>query len=830
LNLEHAEFTEEEGEWLGRHLHTSPSITCVNLRASSLGWPALSSMFKGLVHQSSSSIVTGTNSTVTSLELDENCLGPEGCSELIQPLESKSLTYLSLDGNHLKDAGVETLASLLCDQTTLRSLSLRNNQFQAQGMKSLSTMLHENKALTHLDIDSNRIVESYCHTKWACTAKKISSPGRGREIVVKLGYQHVDGPATQGVAALARALKTNGTLTSLSISGCGISEKAYILLANALQASSSSKLMFLVCDGFSLTPETDSLDCEGVALSAGQVALLAALLKKNETLASLNIARTGVGEAGCKLIGEALHRSAASKVSQLKCDKFSTVGSTALSLESKYLSTADMLLLGAVLARNELLASLTIDGVRLPLKQLMQPGQQSVDKRVPLAGHVIIDFARGIPTSTLAGPAFGAFDDKDEGSVERQCFYERMLTSSGLLFPEIREAWRTIDKDVTIDGDRRISLQGFARGVASNPELAMVATVLTLQRDELSEFLVFRWRGARVPEVVLNAPEYATGKLSIRGVQIGTIGPMSRRAIGDKRKVDRLAERVRFARPRDWLRAVDFMPESVLSVHGKHCPQVEIQCLMGSGEEFSFSVEVSEWSFDLTGARIRLLEGKPAQQCCATLTKHNNADGSASCVIDNSDETRVLELAAPAGELIDCAVWFRSNEALRSRYLTVNIRQRTVDRTSSIIAEFDGPKQVYVTGQRLLLLLDGRVQEATVAVGPGINILRPTRHLLEVTGSSETLRLDLNTYNHCRRRFETAKEFRVARQSLCELLQTQTGAAVAERGGPKQSKGRLRGLESQLRLLANDASEAAVRHWCDVELLLHDAWAGYHAK
>ena len=136
-------------------------------------------------------------------------------------------------------------------------------------------------------------------------------------------------------------------------------------------------------------------------------------------------------------------------------------------------------------------------------------------------------------------------------------------------------------------------------------------------------------------------------------------------------------------------------------------------------------------------------------------------------------------------------------------------------------AELDGQRHRYPPGQRLLVLHDGQLFEATVTAGPGR--VRPTRHALHIPATDELGTFDLNGFNHCRRRFETVTEFAESRLSYRAHMRTQIALGGSFSNGSFNKRlATTRGLEDSLSRLASEARKVYPEG--DVELLMHEAW------
>ena len=744
----------------------------------------------------------------------------------------KQLRSLNIDGNDLRDEGAAAFATKLRTvESNLTSLSLKENHIQAEGLAKLAAAIQEDLSIVELFLDDNIIGESYHSTNW----NPVVMPGG----LVRLVFEHENSPSVDGMAALADALSRNQTLTKLSIVGNQISDDGYAVLANALLSSHQCQLAYLLCDKFCIEESTTVLELpKGNPMTEAEMALLAGVLSKNSTVTSLSIAGTSTGDAAHRTLGGALQQSAVSKLAYLACDKWSLTGgespTNSLALESRQFSMADMILLGSVLARNRAVTNLAVDGFRLSSRQLA--GDEAVDRRAPLACHIIVSLARGMPMEALREPAYANLDDNGEGRVERASFLTEVLVSSGTAFSRITSIWDALDKDDT----GHLTLQSFARGVRQHSELALAAVLMQQQRDPVMDFLVFRWKHAEVPSDLLNVPHEATGKLKVQGLPVGTLVPCP--FVRKDGTLSPLSERVRFIHPTSWLRAVDYLstpqptvfkhatadqhetrqPDGIFSCNGQPNATFQVQCTLSTGSEFSFTVCVREWTFDLTGIRLRTL-GQPGERTSPsgmTVIRHTPSNGVVTCLMDNSDETRALTLRCPIGALSVCAEWLRPRAAQEPRYV---IAQAAASPAKvHVHVELDGCRHKYLPGQLLLVLHQGGwLLEATVLVGPGR--LRPTRHVLHVPHTGEVGTFDLHSFNHCRRRFETRHEFREGHQALREAYYRSAVANAETQFAWQRAAFSMRGLQEQLNCLSRTASRSYPE--AEVELLLHERWA-----
>ncbi|KAM7433100.1 hypothetical protein ABFA07_016615 [Porites harrisoni] len=200
--------------------------------------------------------VLEANTTLTTLDLHGNNIGPAGAESLATALEANTtLTNLNLFGNNIGPAGAESLATALKTNTTLTNLYLSVNDIGPAGAESLATALKTNTTLKTLYLHGSNI-----------------------------------GPA--GAESLATALKTNTTLTNLDLHGNNIGPAGAESLATALKTNTT------------LT----NLDLHGNNIGPAGAESLATALKTNTTLTNLDLPVNNVGPAGAESLATALKK------------------------------------------------------------------------------------------------------------------------------------------------------------------------------------------------------------------------------------------------------------------------------------------------------------------------------------------------------------------------------------------------------------------------------------------------------------------------------------------------------------------------------------------
>ena len=740
--------------------------------------------------------------SLTRLDLSGNRLG-ECCGSTFDTLlQTLHLTTLCLDDNDLRDEGARSLAVALVEQATcVNFLSLRRNGICTIGLLTLASMLEVNGTLTMLHLDEN---------EFGTSSGAIE--------------------AAEGPVALAFALRRNRTLTSLSLEGSALGDDGLRVIGEALLESSVSRLTFGRFDDFELTHDQSSLQIGQDRLLDGSATLLASLLVRNMALTSLDMLGVAISDASIGIIGEALLRSKFSQLAFLRCSLFDcSEGVHKLTLNSRHATFNDIVLLSAVLKRNRQLNTMIVDHFKLASSQLL--GVVPMDARAPWAAHAILGLAHPLSKAKLRAPAFTLLAGDGAAGVSQSRFFGELLTSSPFSLQRTRELWNVLEKDAR-SGD--VSLGSFAKGVATYTQLSFVTATLNRRQDPLLGFLVFRWKNVHVPELSFDIPAQMTGRLRVRGMYVGTIVAASAPTLfgnahwAGKAKQRGLAERIRFNKPLNWLRAVDFWPDGVMKSAGQADATIDVLCSVAS-TSFTFRVEVREWSYDLVGARLLIQHGDPQRPpCCTTVMKYNVASGSVVCTVDNAEDSRTLDVKLPAvAPLETCANWLRTCELVEPRIVDASIQAARPAKLSAkhvgriaVCVELDGPQRMcYSPGHQLLLLLwhdhyGSIVVDATVVEGPGGD--RPTRHALHVefAGASEegTISMDLNEFNHCTRRFETAAAFVSERETFAAYL----GARCIEASSD---------VDMLLNCLAAEPCYDTVSRSADAVFIMHDAWA-----
>ncbi|XP_045403002.1 leucine-rich repeat-containing protein 74A [Lemur catta] len=207
-----------------------------------------------------------SNTAVTKLELEDNCIMEQGILSLVEMLQenyylqemnisnnnlglegakiiseflqrdSSSISKLELSGNNLKDEAAELLSQALSTNYRIKKLDLSYNQFSDTGGEHLGQMLGINVGLTSLDLSWNHL-----HIRGTVA---LCNGLRSNVTLKKLDLS-VNGFGNEGAMALGEVLRLNGSLTYLDVSGNDISNEGASRISRGLEYNENLKVLKL---------------------------------------------------------------------------------------------------------------------------------------------------------------------------------------------------------------------------------------------------------------------------------------------------------------------------------------------------------------------------------------------------------------------------------------------------------------------------------------------------------------------------------------------------------------------------------------------------------
>ncbi|XP_054304055.1 leucine-rich repeat-containing protein 74A isoform X7 [Pongo pygmaeus] len=225
-----------------------------------------------------------SNTAVTKLELEDNCIMEEGVLSLVEMLQenyylqemnisnnhlglegariisdffernSSSVWSLELSGNDFKEESAALLGQALSTNYRIKKLDLSHNQFSDVGGEHLGQMLAINVGLTSLDLSWNNF-----HTRGAvalCNGLRLdlSMNGLGNEVALALGevlrlnsclvYLDISGNdiGNEGASKISKGLESNESLRVLKLFLNPINMDGAILLILAIKRNPKSRM------------------------------------------------------------------------------------------------------------------------------------------------------------------------------------------------------------------------------------------------------------------------------------------------------------------------------------------------------------------------------------------------------------------------------------------------------------------------------------------------------------------------------------------------------------------------------------------------------------
>uniref|UniRef100_A0A2K6RIN3 Leucine rich repeat containing 74A n=1 Tax=Rhinopithecus roxellana TaxID=61622 RepID=A0A2K6RIN3_RHIRO len=214
-----------------------------------------------------------SNTAVTKLELEDNCIMEEGVLSLVEMLQenyylqemnisnnhlglegariisdffernSSSIWNLELSGNDFKEESAAPLCQALSTNYRIKKLDLSHNQFSDIGGEQLGQMLAINVGLTSLDLSWNNF-----HTRGAVA---LCNGLRGNVTLTKLDLS-MNGLGNEGAVALGEVLRLNSCLVYLDVGSNDIGNEGASKISKGLESNESLRVLKLFLNPISM--------------------------------------------------------------------------------------------------------------------------------------------------------------------------------------------------------------------------------------------------------------------------------------------------------------------------------------------------------------------------------------------------------------------------------------------------------------------------------------------------------------------------------------------------------------------------------------------------
>ena len=147
---------EPDCEALCELLKSSHSLLCLDITQNNLSSESVTSIITGLSH----------NSSLTYLDISHSHFSMANVDSLASILRDQSkctLTVLEIRDCHISGQGANELAAALCKNSTLKCLYLNRNPIGVEGASSMSDMLQYNTSLEELHLCDDSVGEEGVH-------------------------------------------------------------------------------------------------------------------------------------------------------------------------------------------------------------------------------------------------------------------------------------------------------------------------------------------------------------------------------------------------------------------------------------------------------------------------------------------------------------------------------------------------------------------------------------------------------------------------------------------------------------------------------------------
>ncbi|KAG2501995.1 hypothetical protein HYH03_000491 [Edaphochlamys debaryana] len=295
-----------------------------------------------------------TNTRLTTLSLRGSTVGDAGAAALARALGpggNATLTSLCLRRSRLHDEGVAALCACLVDNTSLRCLDLSHNRVSGPPAGPPPTANGQPPAAAPTANGHPRSGGSYTHAYFhrhshsgtggggtgggaaaaggggggsgalAALERALRSNGYLSDLRLEGWRDTFDDPAA--VSSLAAALARNTGLRSLSLAACRICDRGAALLASALTTNTALTVLNLSAscgDGGAVGGGGGAGGAAGGRIGDAGVAALATALCRNKTLKELYLEGCCCGEVGGAALGEALTVNCSLQILDLSWD------------------------------------------------------------------------------------------------------------------------------------------------------------------------------------------------------------------------------------------------------------------------------------------------------------------------------------------------------------------------------------------------------------------------------------------------------------------------------------------------------------------------------
>ena len=221
LDLNHFSLGVDETNMLYGYLEDNKEIKSVCLQGNRIGPRCAPFLAK----------VISKNSSITKMDLSNNCLGTSVVALAHALKDTKTLNWLSLRGNQIRGAARQ-FADGLQHNTSLKALDLSYNDIDDEGGYCIARALQDNKTLKELNMSWNCM--------GAFTGEALGQTLKWNKTILSMSLAW-NNLCTEGSIGLAEGLAQNKSIQFLDLSSNRINYAAVCLFADAVSLNRTVK-------------------------------------------------------------------------------------------------------------------------------------------------------------------------------------------------------------------------------------------------------------------------------------------------------------------------------------------------------------------------------------------------------------------------------------------------------------------------------------------------------------------------------------------------------------------------------------------------------------
>eukprot|EP01124_Arcella_intermedia_P021116 TRINITY_DN2895_c1_g1_i2.p1 TRINITY_DN2895_c1_g1~~TRINITY_DN2895_c1_g1_i2.p1 ORF type:complete len:1623 (+),score=417.01 TRINITY_DN2895_c1_g1_i2:500-4870(+) len=261
-----------------------------------------------------------SNSSITSLNLSKVSIGNELHLILESLKHNKAITTIDLTGmgQKISDKDAILISECLRFNSTIKSILLPNNNIGPSGIKCITESLKSNSTVTEIDLEWNRISDPKSSSpdgaKWISDCLKFNS----KISTILLGSNSID---LKGIEHILESLKSNPTVTTISLGSSSISNPGAKIIANFLKSNTTIAFLRLrsskignegagyISECLKVNSTLKSLDLRVNVIENNGAKFISECFALNSTLTEINLEKNRITHEGAEYLLDGLRRN-----------------------------------------------------------------------------------------------------------------------------------------------------------------------------------------------------------------------------------------------------------------------------------------------------------------------------------------------------------------------------------------------------------------------------------------------------------------------------------------------------------------------------------------